>query len=121
MSEDVATSSFAGSPFAESPFAGELFLTLAAEGRLVVDGETADGVIAELQRTLALIRGRLRVLRIWRHQPAGRLEELPDDIARDVVDAVFADQIAPGQLERAAMELPKYIEAFRRARRPVAW
>jgi len=111
MSEDVAA----------SPFAGELFLALAVEGRLVLDGETADGVIADLQRTLALIRGRLRVLRIWHDQPAGRIEELPDDLARDVVDAVFADQMAPGELERAATELPKYIEAFRRARRPVVW
>jgi hypothetical protein len=34
---------------------------------------------------------------------------------QDVVDAVFADQLAPGQLERAATELPKYIEALRRA------
>lgn len=110
MSEDVAA----------SPFAGELFLALAADGRLVVDGETADGVIAELQRTLALIRGRLRVLRIWQDQPGGRLQELPDELARDVVDAVFADQMLPGQLERAVVELPKYIEAFRRARRPVA-
>jgi len=107
MSEDVAVSAFAG----------ELFLKLAAEGRLVVDDETADEVIAELQRTLSQIRSRLRVIRIWHRRPAGRLAELPDGVARDVVDAVFAEQIAPGRLERAEAELPKYIEAFRRARR----
>jgi len=107
MSKDVA-----------APFAGELFLTLATEGRLVLDEASADQIIAGLERTLALIRARLRVKRIWLQKPAGRVEELPDEIAQDVVDAVFADQMAPGQLEQAATELPKYIEAIRRARRP---
>jgi len=108
MSKDVAA----------SPFAGELFLLLATEGRLVLDEASADEVIAGLERTLALIRARLRVMRIWHQQPAGRVEELPDEVARDVVDAVFTDLMAPGQLEQAATELPKYIEAIRRARRP---
>jgi hypothetical protein len=108
MSKDVAA----------SPVAGELFLLLATEGRLVLDEASADEVIAGLERTLALIRARLRVMRIWHQQPAGRVEELPDEVARDVVDAVFTDLMAPGQLEQAATELPKYIEAIRRARRP---
>ncbi|MGA5300908.1 hypothetical protein ACPCHT_13325 [Nucisporomicrobium flavum] len=105
-------------PDAESsaPFAGELFLTLAAEGRLVVDPVRADQAIAGLERTLSLIRARLRILRIWQHSPPQRVDELPDELANDVVDAMFADQLAPGRLEQAVTELPKYIEALRRAR-----
>lgn len=98
------------------PFAGELFLHLATEGRLVVDAVRADEVIAGLECTLAQIRARLRVIRIWQQQPAQRVDELPEELVQDVVDAVFTDQLAPGQLERAAQELPMYIEAFRRAR-----
>jgi hypothetical protein len=109
MSKDVTPASFAG----------ELFLALAMEERLVIDGPRADEILAELERTLALIRSRLRVMRIWHQQPAGRVEELPDELAQDIVDVVFADQMVPGQLERAAVELPKYIEAIRRARRPL--
>jgi len=109
MSEDVEVPAFSG----------ELFRTLAEEGRLVVDDETADEVIGELQRTLASIESRLRMIRIWQHEATGRLTDLPGDLARTVVDAVFAEQIAPGRLELAAVELPKYIEAFQRARRTV--
>jgi len=98
------------------PFAGELFLNLAQEGRLVVDAGRADEAIAGLEHTLAQIRARLRVIRIWQQQPAQRVGELPAELVQDVVDAVFVDQLAPGQLERAATELPKYIEALRRAR-----
>jgi hypothetical protein len=109
-------------PMSEDPgrgaFAGELFLALATEGRLVLDAPSADEIIVGLERTLALTRARLRVLRIWSQQPAGRVDDLPEGVARDVVDAVFVDQLAPGRLERAAAELPKYIEAVRRARRP---
>jgi len=97
------------------PFAGELFLNLAAEGRLVVDAVRADEIIANLECTLAQIRSRLRVIRIWQQLPARRVDELPDELVQDVVDAVFVDQLAPGQLEQAALELPKYIEALRRA------
>lgn len=97
------------------PFAGELFLTLATEGRLVVDAGRADAAIAGLEHTLAQIRARLRVIRIWQQPPAQRVGELPAELVQDVVDAVFADQLAPGQLERAAAELPMYIEALRRA------
>lgn len=97
------------------PFAGELFLDLAAQGRLVVDAVRADEVIAGLEGTLAQIRARLRVIRIWEQLPAQRVAELPAELVQDVVDAVFVDQLAPGQLERAAAELPKYIAALRRA------
>jgi hypothetical protein len=97
------------------PFAGELFLHLAEEGRLVVDAVRADEVIAGLECTLAQIRARLRVIRIWQQLPAPRVDELPAKLGQDVVDAVFVDQLAPGQLELAATELPKYIAALRRA------
>ncbi|GAA2565506.1 hypothetical protein GCM10010435_42840 [Winogradskya consettensis] len=103
-----------------SPFAGELFLTLATEGRLVVDTARANEVIEGLERTLSLARARLRVLKIWQHVPAQRVDDLPRELADDVVDAVFADQLAPGRLEQAVEELPKYIEALRQARRKVA-
>ncbi|MEV4703740.1 hypothetical protein [Actinoplanes sp. NPDC049316] len=99
-----------------APFAGELFLSLAAEGRLVLDPARADQAIAGLERTLSLLRARLRIIRIWEHSPTQRVDELPEELARDVVDAVFADQLAPGRLEEAVTELPKYIEALRRAR-----
>jgi hypothetical protein len=98
------------------PFAGDLFLTLAAEGRLVLDPVSADEIIAGLERTLAMIRARLRVIRLWEQLPDRRLDELPGALADDVVDAVFVDQLAPGQLQRAVDELPKYIEALRQAR-----
>jgi hypothetical protein len=97
------------------PFAGELFLSLATEGRLVVDALQADEIIAGLERTLAQVRARLRVIRIWHQVPARRIDELPEELRQDVVDAVFVDQLAPGQLEEAARELPKYIEALRLA------
>ena len=100
---------------ASLPFAGELFLHLATEGRLVVDAVRADEVIAGLEGTLARVRARLRVIRIWQQLPGHRVGELPEELVQDVVDAVFTDQLAPGQLERAAAELPIYIAALRRA------
>jgi hypothetical protein len=98
------------------PFAGDLFLTLAAEGRLVVDPERADELIADLERTLDLITARLRLVRIWQQLPEPAVDDLPAEFSQFVVDAVFADQLAPGQLERAVHELPKYIQALHIAR-----
>lgn len=98
-------------------FAGELFLHLAAEGRLVVEAGRADRLIADLEATLAVLRGRLRALELWRSHPAPTLDGLPPEVAAAVVDALFADQLAPGRLERAAGELPKYVAALRAARR----
>lgn len=94
-------------------FAGELFLSLAAEGRLVVDAARADEMIAELERTLVQIRARQRLIRGWQKKPGPCVGEL----VQDAVDALFLDQLVPGQLEKAAVELPKYIAALRRARR----
>lgn len=90
-------------------FAGELFLTLATEGRLVVDARQADELIAGLQRALCSVETRLRLAEQCPEKAGGESQEL--------VDAVFMEQIAPGHLRRAADQIPKYIESLRRARR----
>jgi hypothetical protein len=97
-------------------FAGELFLSLATEGRLMVDSERADVLIADLEHTLEVLHARLRALEVWQHAPAPALGRLPAEVADVVVDAVFADQFAPGRLARAAVELPKYVAALKAAR-----
>jgi hypothetical protein len=97
-------------------FAGELFLTLAIEGRLVVDSQRADALIADLEQTLAVLHARLRVLEVWHQHPTPTIGKLPPEVAETVVDAVFVDQLAPGRLERAAVELPKYVAALKAAR-----
>jgi hypothetical protein len=97
-------------------FAGELFLSLADQGRLVVDAERADRLIADLENTLVLLGARLHLLRSWQRSPAA-IDELAPEVVDSVVDAVFADQLAPGRLERAVVELPKYLAALRLARR----
>lgn len=102
---------------ADSEFAGELFLNLAEQGRLVVDAGRADRLIADLEETLAVLRARLRMLEVWRAHHTPAIETLPPDVADSVVDAVFADQLAPGRLERASRELPKYVAALKAARR----
>jgi hypothetical protein len=101
----------------EDYFAGELFLTLATEGRLVVDSERADELIADLERTLAILQDRQRVLEVWQQHPAPAVEKLPPDLAETAVDAIFADQLAPGRLAEAVVELPKYVAALKLARR----
>jgi hypothetical protein len=98
-----------GSP--AEPFAGDLFLTLATEGRLVIDAARADALLAGLSRTLEQVHARLRLVRIWHELPR------PAPLTPALVDAAFTDQLAPGQLEAAARELPKYIEAVQAARR----
>jgi hypothetical protein len=102
------------------PFAGDLFLNLAAEGRLVVDAVRADELIADLERTLDMITTRLRLVQIWQRLPEPAVDELPEALSQSVVDAVFVDQLAPGQLEHAVDELPKYIQALQVARRLAA-
>ncbi|MBU2668196.1 hypothetical protein KOI35_32260 [Actinoplanes bogorensis] len=95
------------------PFAGELFRSLAAEGRLRLDPGQADAAIESLERTLAEVRTRLRLLQRRREASPGEAGELSDQ----TVDAIFADQLAPGRLELATVEIPKYVEALRLARR----
>jgi hypothetical protein len=91
-------------------FAGDLFLALARDGKLVLDPAQAEQVIAELQRTLDVVHDRLRIL-------ASRPTVDHPVCSQFAVDALFADQIAPGQMERALDELPKYIRALRIAGR----
>lgn len=83
----------------------------------MLDARQADTMIIGLEDTLAVVRERLRLVRSRRHPAAPPVDELPNSAARAAVDAVFADLLAPGRLEEAAVELPKYIEALRRARR----
>lgn len=101
-----------------SPFAGELFLTLATEGRLVLDAAAADRAIADLQRSLDTVRARLEAARRWNDCAERRVANLHGKGAEDVVDGVFIGLTAPGLLEQAATELPKYLEALRVAREP---
>jgi hypothetical protein len=93
------------------PFAGDLFRALAADGRLVIDADRADVLLDGLSQTLAQVEARLRLVRIWHELPR------PAPLTPALVDAAFTDQLAPGRLEEAARELPKYIEAVRAARR----
>jgi hypothetical protein len=101
----------------DDTFAGDLFLTLAAEGRLVLDAERADQVIADLEETMSLVTARVRLLELWRRLAGPVLDDLDRDAERTMVDTVFADQLAPGRLEEAMRELPKYVQAFKAARR----
>jgi hypothetical protein len=96
-------------PDGAEPFAGDLFLRLAARGWLVVSPEQAERAVAELERTLAEVRALLR-----RAELARRLLDTEDpDLDRLVVDCAFAGQLGADRWERALVELPKYIEAFR--------
>jgi hypothetical protein len=98
-------------------FAGDLLLALAAEGRLVLDADRADQVIAGLEETMSLLAARMRLLELWRRLAGPVLDDLDPDVERTVIDTVFADQLAPGRLADALRELPKYVEAFKEARR----
>lgn len=97
-------------------FAGEVFLALADSGRFVVDVDHADRLIADLELTLAILHGRLLVLDHWQRQPARSVDDLPPEVAACVVDVLFTSQLAPGRLERAIEELPKYVAALKVAR-----
>ncbi|WP_037345827.1 hypothetical protein [Amycolatopsis sp. MJM2582] len=69
-------------------FAGDVLLSLAQNGRLVVDADVAEARVAELRRTLAY--GYALLADPDYTGPEGRLRELLD-------------------------ELPKYVEAFQQA------
>jgi hypothetical protein len=94
-------------------FAGDLFLDLAAKGWLVVEPEEAARVIAGLERTLEVVRSRAHRIEVSRRLRDAAGDDIDPDVDRLVVDAVFAEQITAGSWERALVELPKYIEAFR--------
>ncbi|PSL55890.1 hypothetical protein B0I31_104181 [Saccharothrix carnea] len=98
-------------------FAGDLFLDLAAKGWLVVEPGEAARVIAELEHTLEVVRSRAHRIEVSRRLRTAAGDDIHPDVDRLVVDAVFAEQIMSGSWERALVELPKYIEAFRMAAR----
>jgi hypothetical protein len=91
-------------------YAGDLFIRLAVNGQLKVDAVLADRTIADLERTLCAVRSRLMMLSERRCRRAGF------ELRPGVVEVVFQEQMFPGRLERAAVEIPKYLEALRRAR-----
>ncbi|WP_051386382.1 hypothetical protein [Actinokineospora inagensis] len=115
-SEEDGGSAWAGDdgPAAEG-FAGELFLQLADRGWLVVEPEVGRRVIAELRGTLEAVRDRVRLAELSRRLRETAGVELSPEEDQVAVDSVFAEQIAAGRWEQALVELPKYIEAFRRA------
>lgn len=98
---------------ADEGFAGDLFVRLAREGWLVLSPAQARPVIADLERTLAEVRARLRQAEL----AATLLEHIDTDVPPDVdqliVDCAFAGQIAADRWEQALVELPKYILALR--------
>ena len=91
-------------------YAGDLFLALADQGRLVLDADEAEEIIAGLERTLETLATRVRLLDAWRTGLADAY-----GMPQQVIDAVFAEQLAPGRTDEAMRELPKYVEALRRA------
>lgn len=100
----------------DAHFAGDLFLALAADGRLVLDPADADRMIAELERTIELVSAQLcRVELAWRLRLAGVRELLPDT-ERMIIDAAFLEQVSPGRFERVLEELAKYVRAFKIAK-----
>ena len=98
-------------------FAGDLFLDLADKGWLVVEPGEAERVVAELLRTLDVVRSRVRRLEVSRRLREASGEDVAPDVAQFAVDTVFAEQVTAGTWERALVELPKYVEAFRIAAR----
>ncbi|MDU0288298.1 hypothetical protein [Saccharothrix longispora] len=101
-------------------FAGDLLLQLATDGRLVLEPAEADRVIAGLMWTLEEVSGRLRVVDLLRGTSLPELRRVHPELERAVVDAVFDEQVTDGGLRRALDELPKYIEAIRKARKPAS-
>ena len=98
-------------------FAGDLFLRLAAEGRLVLEPVEADRVIGDLRHTLHVLTDRARLVEQLHGIPLDDIHRLHPEAERAVVDAVFAEQVSGGVLRRALDELPKYIRAFENAKR----
>ncbi|WP_194283021.1 hypothetical protein [Saccharothrix syringae] len=99
-------------------FAGDLVLSLATTGALVLEPAEADRLIAGLERTLDEVTERIRVVDLLRGASLDNLRRAHPEVERAVVDVVFAEQVGNNGLRRALDELPKYIEAFERAKRP---
>jgi hypothetical protein len=102
------------------PFAGDLFLELANDGRLVLDAAQADRVIAELEHTIELVSAQLcRAELAWR-LPLAAVRELLPATEGLITNAAFVEQVCPGQFERALDELAKYVKAFKIAKATAA-
>lgn len=97
-------------------FAGELFLRLARQGLFVVEADEAERVVASLLATLDEVATRLYRLELSRKLRDSGCP-VTAEVDRLAVDAVFEGQVAAERWERALVELPKYIEAFRTAAR----
>ncbi|MGM1063888.1 hypothetical protein [Saccharothrix sp. Mg75] len=104
-------------PFPREEFGGDLFLLLAADGRLVLEPAEADRIIAGLKRTLDVVADRLRMVDLLRDVPLDKLRRLHPGLDRVVADAAFEEQVTGGHLRRTLHELPKYIEALELAKR----
>ncbi|WP_329791572.1 hypothetical protein V1227_06525 [Lentzea sp. DG1S-22] len=97
-------------------YRGDLVLSLAEDGRLTLGVAEADELIAGIEHTLSLLRMREWGLQVWRQSSWRGRAEPESSVERFVFDAAFSEQIAPGRLEAALRELPKYLEAFQIAR-----
>ncbi|GGP71074.1 hypothetical protein GCM10010185_50130 [Saccharothrix coeruleofusca] len=97
-------------------FAGDLFLRLAEQGLLVLEPDEAERVVASLRTTLDEVAARLYRLELSRKLRDSGCP-MTEEVDRLAVDAVFEGQVAAERWERAMVELPKYIEAFRAAAR----
>ncbi|SDM81574.1 hypothetical protein [Allokutzneria albata] len=104
------------STLTRQPLSGDALLGLARAGRFVLDPAAADQAIAELERTLAVVGERVRRVRLARRTPPGSARPWPEEEDDLVVEAVFAEQLAPGRMEWALRELPKYVAAMYIAR-----
>lgn len=99
-------------------FAGDLFLRLANAGALVLDADEADLLIAELTATLDEVRCRRGLNTVVREQFLRASVIADGEVVETAVDAAFIEQVAPGRLDWAVEEIPKYIEAFQIAKGP---
>ena len=97
-------------------FAGDLFLTLAADGRLVLDADQADRLIADLEHTIELVNAQVCRAELALRLPLAAVRELLPTTERLITNAAFAEQMCPGQFERALDELAKYVKAFKIAK-----
>ncbi|WP_033438667.1 hypothetical protein [Saccharothrix sp. NRRL B-16314] len=98
-------------------FDGDLFLRLVDDGTLVLEPADADRVIAKLERALAAVTGRLRLVDLLHGASLADLHRVHPDVERAVVDAVFHEQVTGGRLRRAVDELPRYIRALEQAKK----
>ncbi|HEX9335467.1 MAG TPA: hypothetical protein VF892_06265 [Pseudonocardiaceae bacterium] len=97
-------------------FAGDLFLALAADGRLVLDPVRADRVIVELERTIELVSAQFCRTELARRLPLAAVRELLPATELMTVDAAFIEQVSPGRFEHVLDELAKYVRAFKIAK-----